>query len=182
MTMGAAVPVNPALDLGTDDVTLCAWFKTSKGGGEGFIYIRWGGGNGGWYLKIKNGKLTTRYGIPGFFGDSVEVFSKREVADDQWHHVCAMRTKQTDVFIYLDGKFDKRMQGASRRGSVDTLANLEIGRFRKERFWDGEFDELFLIRRNLTPDEINLLMNGEAFAVESKGKLAVTWGRIKAGF
>jgi hypothetical protein len=173
---GAFIPNQPALDLGTDNVTLAAWFKTPKSTGQGFIFIKWDGG--GWYIKIQDNKLASRFNVPGVGGDTVP--SNKDVADNQWHHIAAMRVNQTDVIVYLDGKIDAKAPGASPEGSVESPANLEIGRWKEERYWDGVFDELLLIRTNLNLAEVKLLMEGQLLSVGSKGKLPVAWGRIKA--
>ena len=170
------VPDHPSFDLDTGDVTLCAWFKTAKKPEQGFIYIKWDGG--GWYLKMMDNKLTTRFNVPGVGGGQIP--SKSDLADGQWHHVCTQRISQVEVNIIIDGKVDALDKGGSALGSVQTPANLEIGRFKEERFWDGEFDELFLMKRLLSLEEVNALINGDLLAVESQGKLPLTWGSIKA--
>lgn len=168
----------PALDLGESDTTLAAWVKTGKEVGQGFVYIKWDGG--GWYIKLRDKKLYTRYHIPAPVGFGAEIPSKTEIADDVWHHVASMRTNKETVQLYIDGKLDHKDDAGSAPGSANTPANLEIGRFKEERFWDGEFDELFLMKRNLTNDELQLLMDGQFLAVESKGKLPLTWGSLKS--
>ena len=59
-----------------------------------------------------------------------------------------MRTNKETVSLFIDGKLDHKDDAGSAPGSANTPANLEIGRFKEERFWDGEFDELFLMKRN----------------------------------
>jgi hypothetical protein len=166
----------PALDLGESDTTLAAWVKTGKEVGQGFVYIKWDGG--GWYLKMWDNKLTVRFNVPGVGGGGVSSFS--ELADGQWHHCCTQRIDQLEVNVIIDGKVDAEDKMGSALGSVQTPANLEIGRFKEERFWNGAFDELFLIKRLLTLDEIKSLIEGDLLAVESKGKLPLTWGSLKA--
>jgi len=167
---------HPAFDLGIGDVSLAAWFKTGKAVGQGFIFIKWDGG--GWYIKMADSKLTTRFNVPGVGGG--EIPSVSLLADDTWHHVVTQRVGQTTVNVIIDGKVETEDAAGSVAGSVQTPANLEIGRFKEERFWDGEFDEMFLIKRLLTPDEINSLIAGDLLSVESQGKVAVTWGSLKA--
>ncbi len=174
--MSGFVPDHPSFDLGVNDVTLCAWFKTGKNPGQGFIYIKWDGG--GWYLKMWDNKLTTRFNVPGVGGGQIPSVS--DLADDQWHHCCTQRINQVEVNVIIDGKIDAEDKAGSALGSVQTPANLEIGRFKEERFWDGEFDELFLIKRLLSLDEIQSMIEGDLLAVESKGKLPLTWGSLKA--
>ena len=56
---GVLVKHNDVLNLGTEDVSLEAWFKTAKKSGQGFMYIKWGGP--GYYIKLRDGMLYTRY-------------------------------------------------------------------------------------------------------------------------
>ena len=54
-------------------------------------------------------------------------------------------------------------------------------KFGPEQFTGG-IDEVVILSRALEAEEIQQLLNGweEAFDVEPNGKLATTWGRMKA--
>ena len=47
------------------------------------------------------------------------------------------------------------------------------------REFTGIIDEVTVFNRALSDEEIGLVMNGLIMAVDSYGKLAVTWGAIK---
>jgi len=174
---GAAAPPSKVLDLGTDDVSLEAWFKTDKSAGQGFIFIKWDGP--GYYIKVRDGLLYTRF-YDGALGG--EIPSKTVVADNKWRHVVAIRKNKTMVQIYLDGKLDIEDKAGAGAGSTDNGANLEIGRYRAERYWNGIIDEIRLWRKALTEEEIKQAMEGTVLPVESAGKLPIAWGRIKSKF
>lgn len=65
-------------------------------------------------------------------------------------------------------------------GKVAAGQPLQL-KFGPESFTGG-IDEIVILSRALEADEIAQLLNGwdEAFAVEPEGKLATTWGRVKA--
>ena len=92
---------NDILDLGTENISLEARFKTSKKSGQGFMYIKWGGP--GYYIKLRDGMLYTRYHDGAAGG---EISSKTPTADDKWHHVVSVRsdkTKMSDLFGWQTG-------------------------------------------------------------------------------
>jgi hypothetical protein len=173
--MGASVPANKILDMGTDDVSLEAWFKTNKAADQGFIFIKWDGP--GYYIKVQNGLLYARF-HDGATGDMRS--AKTLVADDKWHHVVAIRKDKTMLQIYIDGKLEFEDKAAAGAGKTDNGAPLEIGRYRAERYWNGIIDEIRLWRKALTPEEVQQAMKGTILSVESEGKLPVTWGRLKS--
>ena len=70
---------NHISNLGTEDVSLEAWFKTAKKTGQGFMYIKWGGP--GYYIKLRDGMLYTRYHNGAAGG---KISSKTPIADDKW--------------------------------------------------------------------------------------------------
>ena len=173
--MGAAVPPNKILDLGTDDASLEAWFKTDKKVDQGFIFIKWD--TPGYYIKVRDGLLYARF-YDGAVGD--EIPSKTVVADNEWHHVVAIRKDKTMLQIYLDGKLDIENKSGAGDGSTDNGADLEIGRYRAERYWNGIIDEIRCWRKALTEEEIQQAMEGTLLSVELTGKLPIAWGRIKS--
>jgi len=52
---GVLVKHNDVLNLGTEDVSLEAWFKTAKKTGQRFMYIKRNGP--GYYIKLRDGML-----------------------------------------------------------------------------------------------------------------------------
>ena len=91
---------NDILNLGTENISLEAWFKTAKKSGQGFMYIKWGGP--GYYIKLRDGMLYTRYHDVAAGGE----ISSPPIADDKWHRVGSVRsdkTKMSDLFGWQTG-------------------------------------------------------------------------------
>jgi hypothetical protein len=176
-SMGAAVPPNKILDMGDGDMSLEAWFKTDKAVGQGFIFIKWDGP--GYYIKIRDGLLFARFHDGAAGG---EVPNKTPVADNKWHHVVAVRQDKTKLQIYIDGELDMENKNGAGAGKTDNGVDLEIGRYRAERYWNGAIDEMRMWRKALSAEEIKQAMDGEILSVEAGGKLPLAWGLIKAGF
>jgi len=175
---GVLVKHNDVLNLGTEDVSLEAWFKTAKKTGQGFMYIKWGGP--GYYIKLRDGMLYTRYHDGAAGG---EISSKTPIADDKWHHVVSVRSNKTKIQIYLDGKLDLENKNGAGGGPTDNEADLTIGRHSDARSWDGMLDELRLWRKALTAKEAKQAWNGTLtktlLSVDPAAKLTTTWGQLK---
>jgi len=180
---GLTIFDHPALDLGTGDVTLEAWAKTEIGDQNNkMIITTWGENGSGYYLKITQGLLLTRFNDTDRVGP--EVKSVTNVSDGKWHHLAATRKNRTEVRIYIDGKLDVEDMNGSGPGAVDPDANFYIGWQinRPTRFFEGRIDEARIWSRALTGEEIVESMNGSVLSVEALGKLPITWGRIKSSY
>lgn len=180
---GLTIFDHPALDLGTGDVTLEAWAKTEIGDQDHkMIITTWGENGSGYYLKITQGLLLSRYNDINRVGP--EVKSTKKVSDGKWHHLVSTRKNRTEVRMYIDGKLDvETMEGAG-PGAVDPDANFYIGWQvnRPTRFFEGLIDEARIWSRALTDEEVLEAMNGAILSVESAGKLPISWGRIKSSY
>ena len=180
---GLTIFDHPALDLGTGDVTLEAWAKTEIGDQDHkMIITTWGENGSGYYLKISQGLLLTRYNDINRVGP--EVKSVTNVADGKWHHMVSTRKNRTEVRIYIDGKLDVETNEGAGPGAVDPDANFYIGWQinRPTRFFEGRIDEARIWSRALTDEEILEAMNGGILSVQSAGKLPLSWGRIKSSY
>jgi len=81
--------------------------------------------------------------------------------------------------LYFDGKEVGR--DTQFQGSV-TLTKLRVGRGQSNFdgwTFNGIIDEVYIFNRILTIDELSQVMNGNVTAVESSGKLATTWAKIR---
>ena len=180
---GLTIFDHPALDLGTGDVTLEAWAKTEIGDQDHkMIITTWGENGSGYYLKITQGLLLTRFNDINRVGPEVKSITR--VSDGKWHHLASTRKNRTEVRVYIDGKLDvETMEGAG-PGAVDPDANFYIGWQinRPTRFFEGLIDEARIWSRALTAEEVVEAMNGGILSVESAGKLPISWGRIKSSY
>ena len=180
---GLTIFDHPALDLGTGDVTLEAWAKTEIADqNHKMVITTWGENGSGYYLKISQGLLLTRFNDTD--GNGPEVKSTDQVSDGKWHHLASTRTNRTEVRMYIDGRLNVEDMNGAGPGRVDPDANFYIGWQvnRPTRFFDGPIDEARMWSRALNADEIVQAMEGEILSVEVAGKLPIAWGRIKSGY
>ena len=116
-------------------------------------------------------------------GQSFHIASKSTINDGEWHHIAGVREGGT-IRLYVDGEEEASMDGADCDVGTNP-APLHINGH-LDRWLVGAFDEIILIRRALTKDEIRSLVDGGIASifldVSKKGKLAVTWGQVKRGF
>jgi hypothetical protein len=103
-----------------------------------------------------------------------------KIDDGEWHHIVGTREGGT-IKLYVDGVEEASMDGAD----FDVGTNDGCLHFMSHygRFMGGVLDEVIILRRALSADEIGDLMNNgieKVMAVSSSGKLPTTWARIKA--
>jgi hypothetical protein len=168
---------NPvALNFGTGDWTVTAWFKTAiKGTGDankGTLFAKGGDGTGG-----KRYALTVSENVEGIVSlvtdDDVTKYAvdaKRLVNDDQWHFVAAQRAG-TALRIYTDGQFEGNLTipaaydlaGASQHNAyIGALTNHADGSLYK--LFSGLIDEVQVYNRALALEEV-LWLSGQTTPV-----------------
>ena len=103
-----------------------------------------------------------------------------------WTHVAVEVTEQGDVDtvqLYINGE----PEGVPEARSIEYCeGDFLIGRHKNgSNPWLGDIDDMVIVRKALSPDELKELMNigiAQVLAVQASGKLAVTWGTVRAGF
>lgn len=119
----------------------------------------------------------TTYGVLDFI-------SQTPIELDKWTHV-ASTWDGAQAIVYVNGKPDNPIAGGGVINVKDTadIPSLDLGwrRSSAASFFQGGMDEVCIFTKVLSEKEINSLMSGVAdmLAVESKGKLATTWGDMK---
>jgi len=108
--------------------------------------------------------------------------------DTNWHHLAvaypAGETKTDKFKLYFDGV----LQSGKDIGTVQTLNTsnnpLAIGVLPdpKVYYFNGTLDEVAIFNEELSEGDIKSIMNGvtNLSSVSSSGRLAISWGRIKA--
>jgi len=158
---------NPAaLDFGTGDWTVTAWYKTAmKGTGDankGTIYAKGGDSTGGKrYALIMS---ETREGVVSLICDDdvtkVVVDSKSVTNDDQWHFVVGQR-EGTVIRIYIDWQLEGtntvtaiyNLSGTSQHNAyIGAITNHSTGSLYK--LYDGLIDDVRVYNRALTGGEV----------------------------
>ena len=98
---------------------------------------------------------------------------------EDWVHLTVTHDIDSDVSIYYDGK--KVGGGQKPPAIIEIGGSIMVGaRHPGSEFFTGTIDEVYLFNRVLTQAEIDAIRTGEFLPVEPKGKLATTWGTIKA--
>lgn len=101
----------------------------------------------------------------------------------EWHHVAGVYDGKM-MAIYYDG--EQQANQAAAGEMTPTTGPLYIGTKHPGApagdCWNGILDEVIILNRGLSADEIKELMKGLSvgFAVNMKGKLPLTWGNIKS--
>ncbi len=167
------------------DFTWSAWIKTDSGG-PGVIFAKTGGPGtddmGPKTLWVRNGVLNLDTGWVGNVEDA-----GNNIDDNKWHHIAVAGTPEDSaVQFFVDGK-------ATAKGVLN-LAEFPEDEWENHVFIgldgraDGEFgvftgiiDEFSVYDRVLEEAEVNQNFEAETgLAVDPNGKLAATWGAIKA--
>lgn len=170
----------------SDELTIAAWFRVDADSDTGVRK------NGAYLLEDQSGgepvpdgfsfRVWTDQGItPGFYGQT-------ELEQKKWYHLAGTYDGKI-VEMYVDGVPESE-KGALNSGKAEWKpewgGKVQAGQVLQLKFgsetFHGGIDEIVLLSRALDASEIEQLLNGweNAFDVEPEGKLATTWGRVKA--
>ena len=168
-------------DLNQETFTICAWANVEPGSGghRAVISSRHEPPTGGYIIYAEPGntwQFWTGNGAPAWIsvqGPNVNL--------GDWDHVAG---------VYADGK-QKFYVNGELVGEKDSNPNFNdqqeflIGAGANERaaheyLFKGIIDEVRLYNRVLDEDEVTAVMESESLSVEASGKIAVTWGELKA--
>ena len=129
---------------------------------------------------LADGTIQTQRG-----GDGFGVFkTETAVEADEWTHVTFVAAGADEKkFLYINGELDAEADG--KINSRDTRSHVVVAvghdrnAFIKPFYFDGLIDDVAVYHRALDKKEV--MENYQiAFDVEPTGKLALTWGAIKA--
>ncbi len=171
---------------GKDEMTVVAWINAGddKDPVEGVV-ANPGGCCGtivaqrdasGWALRYdgRNPGAEMEFIVcPGWQGDGG--FGLPKFKKGEWHYVAAV-VDQAKVYLYLDG--EQAMEGNFAGPMNPASPETEIGHASDGGFI-GIIDEVAIYNRVLTADEIKINFKSKGLAVESNGKLAICWGKLK---
>ena len=99
----------------------------------------------------------------------------------EWEHLAGIFADGTMKF-YVNGELAEEKASAP---NFNSKQEFLIGAGANERavheyLFKGKIDEVRVYDRELDEDEIAAVMESESLAVEASGKIAVTWGQLKA--
>ena len=193
---------NPQNYNSFDEFTISMWVKATTTGGNQRMFSNesFPGGDGSrnivWELNGGAGD-TGRivFGADGCCKWADAQAPRDLLTDDVWHHVVGL-WKQPSLLVYTDGKKgqDKCFDGDSPNGDdpCNALPDLKAAgdpfiiatRPNDTGNFNGLIDDVTLLDRALSPDEIKTIMDDGlaegALAVSPKGKATTTWGALKS--
>ena len=165
------------------NLTYAMWIKVAALP-EGPKVIIWDddpqGGGDSWLELLADGTVQTQRG-----GDGFGVFkTETPVETGEWTHITFVADGDSEKkFLYLNGELDAEADG--KINSRDTRSHVVVAvghdrnAFIKPFYFEGDIDDVAVYHRVLDKKEV--MENYQiAFDVEPAGKLAVTWGAIKA--
>ena len=174
---------NPSLDI-TDVITLQTWIKPYAAASTADLRIitkshtSWGDPWDLYALNMSGHKLRFRIGN----GQTGTVDADLQLSLDEWHYVAGTYDGST-LILYQDGEpiKEKAFKGNIKTNNEDFWIGGHP--LNPERNFLGIIDEVYIYNRALSEAEVTQNYEskvGIPFAVKPTGKLAFTWGKIKA--
>jgi hypothetical protein len=171
------VPNSPEVNVG-EQFTIAVWAK-----GTNFAAYRTLMSNtdsSGYALTVENGKPASWVHVAGAY---LQAAGNTDLKADTWYHL-ALTFDGKDSIVYLNREEEAKgsQTGAITVSTSDFFIGAEpSGQALDTSYpaWHGVLDEFYFFNRALTEAEIGLLME-RGIAVEPSGKLATTWGRVRA--
>jgi hypothetical protein len=162
------------------DLTYAMWIKPEK---LAMQVIFWdddsNGGGDSWVELLADGTIQTQRA-----GDGFGVFkTTTPIEPGEWTHITFVADGENDTkILYLNGKPDAEASGIiTTRDNVSHVV-VAVGHdsnaFIKPNYFAGLIDDVAIYLRALTEDEVKKNIATRT-AVDSVGKLSITWGAIK---
>jgi hypothetical protein len=182
-----SIPDHKALQI-SGEITQAAWIKLDRlPSAHAIIFgTRNDGAPGrkigfGYGMNPSNNIKVWTNNPAGGFLDVNDVQTKLQT--NQWYYLAYTHTTADSglVEIYVDGKVTHSQKSNNPVDPSGAPNPVTIGTWAGEA-WPGSVDEVRLWNRALSPDEIQQSMNAgpdDLLSVDSKGKLATSWGKVK---
>lgn len=152
----AETPFTGSLQFGTGDFTIEYWTKTPNA--YTMVAVGGTGGSDNYWMGIANGVASVS--ISG----SATLQGTTNIADQQWHHVAAVRNSGT-FMIYVDGNMENSETNTNSASPNGTLA---IGAFGGVGYnYAGTLDEVKIWNIARSPSEVQGDMTGCLTGTES---------------
>jgi len=171
-----------AVDITTPGfLTFACWFKKTGSGNGGVprLHTR---GTGPWSLEYGVGNTHQPKQLEFYLaftdGSTTSWTAFFEPEENKWYHT-AISYDGTFVRTYVDGNevySSKDWAGKEINGGVSRIgAHAPAG-----DCFQGIIDEVVLCNTALSENDINSLFTGSWLSVDTQGKIAITWGMLKA--
>ena len=169
------IPHSP--NLSVEQFTLMAWMSVPgfTGTWQTIATQNTDGPTRNYGLFINNGSGLIHYSFTS--GNGWQSFNATSnPVDGEWHHIAATYDK-TNFICYIDGEVDAQTPNTLTPDIANTV--VTIASWVGGGWLRGKLDEVALYNSALSQAEIQQVMVGLATPVESKGKLAISWGQLK---
>lgn len=173
----------PAEDIPTSAFTLCTWIKCENtGDAHGIFNAR--AADQTWLIHPDiRSEGTYRFCLRGDGGADICNIIVPGVVWDEWTHYAGTYSKADgDAILYANGKVIGEAKPPGINIAKDWGSGARVGyNIDDARPFTGLMDDFGIWKIALTQDEIKALMEDgpEPMAVSKKGKVAVTWSKIK---
>jgi hypothetical protein len=183
---------NSNLPAGNDPRTLSAWVKLDVVPDACSSLFQWGE----LADQAISGMMVCNGGTGFFVGGNADIMSDGTVEQNVWSYI-AITYDGENLRVYVNGELDKEARPGLQwgdqprelatvlgNGGIGTIGALMNGDEAEEAFIFGVIDEVSVYDRTLSADEVK--QNNDTptqasgvVAVDTAGKLALTWGGIK---
>jgi len=156
-------------------LTVWAYLRENPAGGAIEGIVSKGGDHKDFDLQVEGDMLVKWYVSSA--PNNYNVISKTQMPIKEWIFIAATYKAGDAISIYINGELENTTAMAEERAPSNE--SIRIGSsFWANRFWNGMLDEIRLFDSVLSEAEIKSIMMKQA-PVDSIGKLAVTWGKVK---
>jgi hypothetical protein len=161
------VPDSNILDIGTGDLSITVWIKTSNPNFR--MIVSKGslcqGDSANCYRLNMNGSGTVGAYIESGDGDTWvgSAGGTKVVSDNIWHHVAAVFNRTGNMIVYIDGIQDSSVDISGETASLANGNNLQIGRRVPGTYFEGLMDDVRVYNRALSATEVQQLFGSQAF-------------------
>ena len=155
------VPDSDSLDIGTNDITVTAWLKTSQTYGGVFHSLATSScsANPGFNVRLVSGKLAGCIANSGSSTD--QVVSGSLVNDGNWHHAVWVFDRDDKLYAFKDGVKYSGLTISSINGTVSNNETKYLGSLSgPSTYFNGLLDDVRIYNHALTEQEINTLAAG----------------------
>ncbi len=179
---GVDIPESDSLN-DVEDLSMLAW-----------VYLRRGVTSGTWNAVVGKNPYPNGYlvwiqvpiepaGLAYVGGARHQVVSGVQLDLKKWYHLAFTRAGSGDMKFYIDGKFIREAAGP--KGEISTQPAPITIAGQSPQTLDGLVDEVLLFNTVLEADDIQTFVDKgfvAALAVSPTGKLATSWGQLKAAY
>jgi len=150
------VNLSDVIDIGTGDLTVEVWFKTSTMGKYMSLVNKRRSGFAEAGYRIVIDKRTNRIVAELNDGNGTSFAVGQVHNDGKWHQVVAVYDRDGSLKLYVDGKMEGQVSISRKKGYIDTNTPLILGSEDGSNFFEGYLSSLRIYNRVLSESEILL--------------------------